>query len=56
MVLIFVSKPAVLFTEENTIRRHGLLPGETMFPLSFVSLTAAIISFYLFAMIDLIFD
>lgn len=56
VALIYVSRPESLFADRNHIRRQGLLPGETLFPLSTVCLVAAIASYVVFTIIDMVFD
>lgn len=54
--LIYVSRPTSLFSDRDHIRRQGLQPGETLFPLSTVCLVAAIASYFVFTIIDMVFE
>lgn len=49
-VLIFVTKPSMMFDNDHTIKRFGV---DTCFSLGVVTTVLAILSFYLFATIDL---
>ena len=57
VALIYVSRPESLFAEDGRrIRRQGLMPEETLFPLSMVCLAVAIASYTIFTVIDVVFD
>ena len=59
IVLIVISKPSVIFEKDGTIKPFGIdIYGDgnkTMFSLGIFSVTLAVVSFYIFAMIDMIF-
>ena len=55
-LLLFTAKPRVFFNDDGALKRYGLMTGETLFPMSIVCYVAAILSFYVFAVIDLVFD
>ena len=57
VALIYVSRPPALFMDDGRrIRRQGMLPQETLFPLSTVCLAVAVASYTLFTVIDVVFD
>lgn len=70
MTLIFVKKPLLLFTEEGDIRPFGFARkdeppshgidrtprGHTIYSLGVLTVALAIISFYFFCVVDIIFE
>jgi hypothetical protein len=55
MALIAVAKPSALFDRETgRARAFGSEPGATVFSLGVVTVIAALLSLYIFAMIDLL--
>lgn len=56
MVLIFMSKPAVVFDKDGTIRPFGVGYDKTMFSFGVFSVVVAIMSFYMFCLIDMVFE
>jgi hypothetical protein len=56
MLLLIVSKPDVLFDKDGTPKRFGFGPGKTLFSLGVLTVALAVLSFYTFALIDLIFQ
>lgn len=56
MVLLVVAKPKMMFQKDGEIKRYGVEPGETIFSLGVVSVVLAIVSFYIFAVIDFLFQ
>lgn len=54
--LVFLVKPDVIFDQNDDIRAFGLKPHETLFSLGVFTTLIAILSFYFFAIIDLIFS
>jgi vacuolar-type H+-ATPase subunit I/STV1 len=56
MLIVFVSKPVTTFDEDGNVRPFGLQEGETLFSLGVVTVVLAVVSFYIFALIDLVFD
>jgi hypothetical protein len=55
ILLIFVSKPDLVFDHTGSIRKFGLGPDMTMFSFGVLIVAIAFVSFYIFAIIDLIF-
>jgi len=55
IMLIIISKPSVLFTDEGGIKPFGIGEDKTMFSLGVFTVVLAILSFYIFCLIDLIF-
>lgn len=55
MMLIIVSKPSVIFERDGSIKPFGVGIDKTMFSMGVFAVVGAIISFYMFCIIDLIF-
>ena len=55
MILIIVSKPSIMFTKSNEVKEFGISDEKTMFSLGVFTVVIAIISFYIFCIIDIIF-
>ena len=56
MVLIILAKPSVMFDNDGNIKIFGTGDDKTLFSFGVFSVIVAIISFYIFSMIDLIFS
>lgn len=56
VVLIIVSKPEFAFDSNNNIRAFGIGPNKSIVSLGVVSCVLAILSFYAFTLIDIIFQ
>jgi hypothetical protein len=56
MVLIIQWKPSVIFDSDGNVKNYGTERGDTIFSLGVVSVVLAIMSFYFFAFIDLVFS
>jgi hypothetical protein len=54
-ILIIVSKPAIMFDTNGNLRPFGVGTEKTIFPLGVYIVTVAVISYYIFCVIDLIF-
>lgn len=55
MAIVLVSKPTLMFdATTSNVRPFGLGPGRTLFSLGAVTVALAIMSFYIFALIDAI--
>ena len=57
MTLLVVSKPSALFDprSEGRPRPFGTGPGHTMFTLGVVTVLLAVLSLYMFTLIDMVF-
>lgn len=55
MVLLVVSKPSVIFEKDGSIRQFGVGMDKTMFSLGVFCVVLAVMSFYIFCVIDLVF-
>jgi hypothetical protein len=55
IMLVVVSKPAIIFETNGSIKRFGLGEDRTMFSMGVFSIVLAIISYYIFCMVDMIF-
>ena len=56
MTLIFVSKPSIMFDEKGDIKRFGIGDTKTMFSFGVLTVVVAVLSFYTFCIIDLVFQ
>lgn len=57
MILIILAKPGIMFNKNGEIKGFGVLDNEkTLFSFGVFTVIIAIISFYIFVMIDLIFS
>jgi hypothetical protein len=54
-MLIMVSKPSLLYDDDGEMRRFGVEKHETIFHVGVINVVIAILSFYVFAIIDFIF-
>lgn len=55
IILVIVSKPSVMFERDGSIRPFGVGEDKTMFSLGVFSIVFAILSFYIFCLVDMIF-
>lgn len=55
LILIVISKPSVIFNKDGSIKQFGMGDNKTMFSLGVFTIVLAIISFYIFCLIDMIF-
>ena len=55
MILIAVSKPSIVFNPDGSLKEFGIGDDKTMFSLGVFTVVVAIISFYTFCIIDLVF-
>lgn len=55
IILVIVSKPSVMFEKDGSIRPFGVGEDKTMFSLGVFSIVFAIVSFYIFCLVDMIF-
>lgn len=55
MTLIFLKKPTLLFDEQGEIKSFGLKKEETVYSVGVLTVVLAIVSFYLFCVIDMVF-
>lgn len=56
LLLLFVSiKPTLIFNQDGSLKTFGLEDEETLFSLGIFTVIIAILSFYTFCLIDIIF-
>ena len=55
MMLIVLSKPSVVFEYDGTLKTFGIGYDKTMFSFGVFSVVLAVLSFYIFCIIDLVF-
>lgn len=56
IVLLFVSKPSVLFAANGDMKGYGVGEGKTVFSFGVFAIALAILTFYTFALLDVIFQ
>jgi hypothetical protein len=57
MILIFTMKPTFIFKVDGSVKSYGVNDNDkTIYSLGVISICAAIISFYFFCIVDLIFN
>lgn len=60
MVLVFVAKPSFVFGAgveggaSSALRPFGVEPGQTLFPLGVLTVVAAVGSFFVFSLVDVV--
>ena len=55
IILIILAKPSVMFENNGTLKQFGIGEDKTMFSLGVFTVVLAVLSFYVFCMIDLVF-
>jgi hypothetical protein len=55
MLIVLISRPIPVFDEHGAPQRFGLGPHKTPFALGVVTVLIAVISFYVFMLIDILF-
>ena len=56
VILLIISKPALIFEKDGSIKSFGVGEDKTMFSLGVFITVLAIFSFYIFALVDMIFS
>lgn len=57
MVLVFITKPNIAFTEQGELRSFGVMyENDTTYSVGILSVILAVVIFYTFCIIDLVFD
>ena len=56
MVLIITLKPKIMFTKEGHIKQFGVNKYETIYSLGVFCVVSAILTFYIFCLIDFVFS
>ncbi len=54
--LLVLIKPSVMFDKDRNIKQFGIGEDKTMFSFGVCVVVIAVLSFYLFCIIDMIFD
>ena len=55
MLLIIVARPSVIFERDGSLKPFGVGVEKTMFSLGVFAVVGAVMSFYVFCIIDLVF-
>ena len=55
IILIILAKPSIIFNSNGDIKLFGIGEEKTLFSLGVASILLALLSFYIFCLIDLIF-
>jgi hypothetical protein len=56
MILVYVSKPGIMFKNNDTVKSFGCSKIDTIFSLGVFTTVSSILSFYIFCLIDMIFN
>lgn len=57
MILLFLIKPRIAFNNEGQLRKFGVNDrGSTIYSVGVLTTSLAIVTFYLFCVIDIVFD
>ena len=56
IILFIVSRPKFLFDQDGNLIPFGTGEGKTIIPLGIIVIILAFVSFYMFTMIDLVFE
>lgn len=56
ILLVIVSKPSLVFQQDGSVKPFGVGNEKTVFPLGVFVVVGAIVSFYLFTLIDIIYQ
>jgi heme/copper-type cytochrome/quinol oxidase subunit 2 len=56
MILFFIVRPRIAFENDGKPRKFGVERNETIYSLGIFTIISAILTFYVFCVIDLIFD
>ena len=55
IILIVIAKPSVMFELDGSIKPFGVGEDKTMFSVGVFSVVLAIVSYYIFCLVDMIF-
>jgi hypothetical protein len=55
IALLFTTKPTLIFKEDGSLKPYGIGDDKTMFSFGVFTVVLAILSFYFFCIIDLVF-
>jgi hypothetical protein len=55
VILIVLAKPSIIFEKDGSIKPFGVGEDKTMFSLGVFSIVLAIVSYYIFCLVDMIF-
>lgn len=56
IALVFTSKPSIIFNKDGSLKPYGIGEDKTMFSFGVFTVVLAILSFYFFCVIDIIFS
>ena len=56
MILVYLQKPTMMFRRDDALKSFGINKNQTIVSLGVFTIVCAIISFYVFAMVDFIFS
>lgn len=55
IILVVLAKPSIIFEKDGSIKQFGVGEEKTMFSLGVFSVVLAIVSYYIFCLVDMIF-
>lgn len=56
LTIIYLNKPSMVFNENGSFKSFGLNNDDTLYSIGTLSVILSIVSFYIFALIDYIFN
>jgi len=56
LTIVFIKKPLLLFHPNGEIKQFGLHKNESIYSVGVLSIVLAIVSFYIFCIIDIVFN
>ena len=55
IVLIIIAKPSMMFEPDGNIKAFGVGDDKTMFSVGVFSVVLAVVSYYIFCLVDMVF-
>jgi hypothetical protein len=56
IILLVLAKPSVMFERDGSIKQFGVGDEKTMFSVGVFSVVLAIVSYYIFCLVDMVFQ
>lgn len=56
LTIIYLKKPSMVFNHDGSFKSFGLSNDDTLYSIGTLSVVLSIVSFYIFALIDYIFN
>lgn len=55
VILLVIAKPSVMFEPDGSIKQFGVGEDKTMFSVGVFSVVLAVVSYYVFCIVDMVF-